>query len=249
MYLIRESKISLDNDFYKPGGYYNTLSASNSLQLPNCTLYALLRSWESLGKKVTGIARDTYGFPDAKEWLNTTKMPVLNNPKPGCIAVFGGSGNHVAFVEDVLDNGDCLITQSSYDTNKNNRGTNFWNKTTKTLRKNSVISGYGTVLGFIDVGVNDIRKTYGNLHVKDRMHRVRRGPGLSYPDVLEGCYAATGFYNATELKEADGYTWAKISDNAYIAIMDGVEYTGDFMSDNDKIKEAIKLLSEVVKNE
>lgn len=249
MYLIRETKISLDSEFYTPGGAYNTLSGSNILQLPNCTLYALLRSWEALGEKVKGIARDTYGFPDAKEWLNTTKMPVMDKPKPGCVVVFGGTGNHVAFIEDVLDNGQCLITQSSYDSNKNNRGVNFWNKTTKTLKKNSIVSGYGTVLGFIDIEVNDIRLTSGNLHVKDRMHRVRRGPGLNYPDVLEGCYAGVGYYNATDLKEADGYTWAKISDNAYIAIMDGVEYTGSTTSDNDKIKEAIRLLSEVVKNE
>lgn len=249
MYLIRESRITYNNEYYKPGGYYNTLSATNSLQLPNCTLYALLRAWESLGKKVTGIARDTYGFPDAKEWLNTTKMPVLDNPKPGSIVVFGGTGNHVAYIEDVLNNGQCLITQSSYSTNKNDRGSDFWSKTTKTLKKGASISGYGTVLGFIDVGVDDIRQASGDLHVVDRMHRVRRGPGLDYPDVLDGCYAAPGYYNASELKEADGYTWAKIADDAYIAIMSGVEYTGKNITNNDKIIEAIRLLTEVIQNE
>lgn len=249
MYLIREDKISLENKYYKPNGYYNTLSSDNALQLPNCTLYALLRAWESLGQKVKGIARSTYGFPDAKEWLKTTQKPIIDYPKAGSIAVFGGSGNHVLFIEDVLPSGGCLITQSSYTTNKNDRGTSFWNKKVMVLTKGATISGYGTLLGFIDVGVYDIRKTYGNLYVKDRMHRVRTGAGLNFEEVQAGCYCPQGYYEVSEIIENDGYKWAKLEDDCYIAIMDGVVYTETKNNKNDKIKQAIELLQGVLENE
>ena len=249
MYLIREDKITLDNAFYKPSGEYNTLGAYNALQLPNCTLYALLRSYEAIGSKVSGIARKNYGFPDAKEWLNTTEYPVINYPKAGSVVVFGGSGNHVAFIEDVLPDGNCLITQSSYTTNKNNRGVSFWSKKSLKLVKGSTISGYGTVLGFIDLSVQDIRVKEGNLKICERYHRVRQGAGLSYPDVKRGCYAPIGYYNVSETIEADGYKWAKLEDNSYIAIMEGVEYHATNKTDREKIEQAIRLLSEVLQNE
>ena len=257
MYLIRESRITDTNMYYKPAGLYNSLDAFNDLQLPNCTLYCLLRSWEALGSKVKGIARANYGFPDAKKWLETTECDILDKPKAGTIVVFGGSGNHVAFIEDVLENGKCLITQSSYLKNKNNRGESYWSKKEMFLNKGDVISGYGTVLGFIYVGVNDLRtkenKKKTQVKVTERLHRVRKGPGLEYNDFKVGCFAPVGIYNVEDIKEGNGYKWARLDTDCYIAIMDGVELieseTSKEKTNAEKIQEAIKLLQEVIQNE
>lgn len=73
MYLIRRNIsganiTSNPNKYFEPNGTFNTISATNDIQMPNCTQYCMLRANEALQatSKVSGIAQAGTGFGNAK---------------------------------------------------------------------------------------------------------------------------------------------------------------------------------------
>lgn len=103
----------------------------------NCTSYAWGRTCEVFGLSVaeklpTGNACNWYG-----QWSGNKGQ----KPKPGAIAVWSdGSAGHVAFVEEMYDDGSILLSQSDY--------TMYFFKSIKVTKEENYGSK-GTFLGFI----------------------------------------------------------------------------------------------------
>lgn len=76
----------------------------------NCTHYAYARSCELANRD---IRCDFTRFPDAGNWLNSdvSTWDRGDLPKPGSIGV---TDKHVFIVEDVYEDGTCLISESSW---------------------------------------------------------------------------------------------------------------------------------------
>lgn len=229
MYLIRRNIsganiTSNPNKYYEPNGTFNTISATNDIQMPNCTQYCMLRSNEALQatSKVSGIAQAGTGFGNAKNWYANTQMEKGSTPRPGSIAVFTGTYGHVAFVEDVVDSTHCNITQSSYDADKSLRNYKYWEKVDNQylVVGSATISGVGALLGYIYLPVDDVRVSRNTLvnqvRVTTDVLRVRTEPSLS-GGYSAGCFCPKGYYNVLDTRTADGYTWYKIDTDCWIA--------------------------------
>lgn len=106
-----------DNPFYTSG-----------YGLPNCTCYAYGRFWEisdlangsqDYDRKPTGLS-----LRDARHWISeSTGFETGSEPKLGAIACWRGEttayAGHVAIVEQILENGDIVVSQSAWtDTNR-----------------------------------------------------------------------------------------------------------------------------------
>lgn len=251
MYLVRESKISLSNPHYKPNGEYNTFSPTDDRQIPNCTVYALLRAYEAIGKKVKGIAsKNSYGFGNAKNWWDNSGMEKLSQPVDGCIAVFDGNCGHVAFVERVIDSTHAVITESSYHQNKDLRNKYFWNKQeAELIVGKATLSGVGKLLGFLKIPVDDIRvnpdPNKKQITATQTYHSVRINPSKTSNHVQDGCYLLPGTYDVLETTEAEGYTWCRIADNCWVAVCDDIVLSGSDPDIVAMLNECIAMLEKI----
>lgn len=87
--------------------------------LPNCTCYAWGRFWEISDPKGTGENKPNLPTGDAGTWiLSPGGYETGNTPKLGAVICFsdnsGGAG-HVAIVEQILDNGDLVTSNSAWN--------------------------------------------------------------------------------------------------------------------------------------
>lgn len=223
MYLQRLSVFDYaNNKYYVPNGDFNTKSSTNSLQMPNCTMYAYLRANEALEAtaRLKGIARaGSTGFGNAKNWYEETSYPTGTELREGSIAVFDGKCGHVAFVEKKIDATHAICSQSSYNDNKSLRNWEFWSQRTwELVPGKATVSGVGKLKGFIYLPVDDIRTSRNLLcdqvEVTKDYLRVRNAAGGA--TVNSGLYCPVGLYNVIETKEAElggtNYTWYKLED-------------------------------------
>ncbi len=113
--------------------------------LPNCTCYAWGRFWEISDTSGDGSNRPTLPTSDAGKWFSQVSgYETGTSPKLGAVICWsddtGGAG-HVAIVEQIMDNGDIVVSQSAWES------TYFWTNT------KSAADGYSynhyTFQGFI----------------------------------------------------------------------------------------------------
>ena len=259
MYLQRLSIFDYaNNKYYVPNGDFNTKSSTNSLQMPNCTMYAYLRANEALEaiSRTKGIARaGSTGFGNAKTWYEETGYPTGTELKEGSIAVFDGNCGHVAFVEKKIDSTHAIISESQYDDDKSLRNYKFFrSRQVELVVGKATLSGVGKLKGFIYLPVDDVRTDRNLLNdqvdvTKDYL-RVRDAAGGA--TVSSGLYCPVGLYNVLETKEAElngtNYTWYKLEDGFWIAHIEGETLYYPKQSDSTKdeeIKRLKKSLSEI----
>lgn len=99
------------------GGYNTQILGSprawNGSVLANCTGYVHGR-WMELGNTGTeynlssGHANTYYDYPDGYERGQEPRLGAV-------LCLSGGSAGHVAIVEEILDNGDIMVSESNYD--------------------------------------------------------------------------------------------------------------------------------------
>lgn len=95
---------------------------SQSAKTGQCTTYCYNRAIEVNGAApcwYEGSGDDGYGYyTNAKEWLKHYRSPYIvkspdYTPVPGDVVVWDGHYGHVAFVEQVYDDGTALLSQSN----------------------------------------------------------------------------------------------------------------------------------------
>ena len=94
--------------------------------LPNCTCYAWGRFWEISDKAGDGSNKPTLPTGDAGTWYpNVTGYEKGQTPKLGAVICWSKSGEagHVAIVEQILENGDIVTSNSAW------QSTFFYTKT------------------------------------------------------------------------------------------------------------------------
>jgi len=226
MFLVREKIFDYNNNkYYKPNSTFNVNAANASIAMPNCTMYCMLRGWEAMEatKRTTGIAIEgSTGFHNAKYWFTETGYPTGSEIRDGAIAVFDGNCGHVAFVERKIDSTHAVISESNYDANKNLRNWKFWRSREVELKVGkATLSGVGKLLGFIYLDVDDKRvcrdTSVDQVEITKTLVNVRQGAGLDKAYVCQGLYCPVGIYNVLSWKTCDGYTWAKLDNNCWVA--------------------------------
>ena len=95
--------------------------------MPNCTTYAWGRFWEISDASGDGSNKPTLPTSDAGKWFSQVSgYETGTSPKLGAVICWsdntGGAG-HVAIVEQIMDNGDIVVSQSAWE------GTYFWTNT------------------------------------------------------------------------------------------------------------------------
>lgn len=94
--------------------------------LPNCTCYAWGRFWEISDKAGDGSNKPTLPTGDAGTWYpNVQGYEKGSEPKLGAVICWSkqGEAGHVAIVEQILDNGDIVTSNSAWNS------TYFYTKT------------------------------------------------------------------------------------------------------------------------
>ena len=243
MYLERLSVFDYaNNEYYAPNGKFNTRSATDSIALPNCTMYCFLRMQEASEqtKRQNKWIRESGGFGNAKTWYDTTTLPKGSEIKDGSIAVFDGNCGHVAFVERKIDDTHALLTESNYNDNKSLRNWYFFNRrpSTELVVGKATISGVGKLLGFIYVPINDKRvakdTAKNQVQIIEDFVNVRKEPN---GDVWQkGCYCPMGIYDVVSKKVEDNYTWYQLDENMWVREGEWlIEYNASVEDDKDKI--------------
>lgn len=235
--------------------YSNKLNpfAMNDLWLPNCTNYAFGRSTEIANKNIRNDLMDSY--PNAQDWSSITKWKKGATPKLGAIGVWGGNKyGHVAIVERINDDG-ILFSQSNYARPINKQSSNYFETKLYKPVVGAVTSGVGlTFLGYIyNPYVRDLRTSKDTskdqVEVLADLIRVRK---TANGEKLQGRFCSKGLYNVLDLKE-DGYLWAKLDDDLWIATNDKEGWTKTYLKEVEdpliKENEELKKLNEDLQKE
>lgn len=254
MFLARLSEAGIkESPFYND----NSLSAFNGTAnaMPNCTAYAFARTAELCAP--TNVRDNVLfarkGADNAKMWYSTTLWKKGSVPKPGAIACWDGELGHVAVVEEVLDDGSVLVSQSNY-------GGTFFETREYSCKVGEVTDGVGLVFqGYIynpyanDKRTDSIHDGQVDVHA-DRL-RARKSPN---GELYEGLYCPIGTYDVISIVHEGDYDWAKIDDGVWIAMNDGwtvlreATETGDFEAyakELDSILGEIRTLKKRLENE
>lgn len=210
MFLERLSSYGLSDSPYYVQGDFNTSPSDSDIQMPNCTMYAYLRSFESVNaSKPFPIARKSTGFGNAKTWYSESPLKKGSEIRTGSIACFDGNYGHVAFVERKIDDNHALISESQYDPDKTLRNYKYWNKRVVELEVGkATLSGVGELQGFLYLDIDDIRTKRNDgeqIEILEDFVNVRTSPN---GDLLQkGCYAPMGIYNVLNKEQVNGYWW------------------------------------------
>lgn len=221
MFLERSKIFASDNKYYVEGGKFNVYTGST--RLPNCTAYCKLRQAESCelsSPKSMFKGRSATGFPEAKNWYNDTTFDKGSKIKNGAIAVFDGASGHVAFVERVIDSTHAIISESNYDSDKTLRNWKYWRtREVELVVGKATLSGVGKLIGYIYLPINDKRTSrdtrVDQVEIKETLVNVRTAPSKSV--IAQGLYCPMGIYNVLEWKTYNGYTWARLDTNCWVA--------------------------------
>lgn len=187
----------------------NPFHATGTYAMPNCTCYAYGRVWEINGVEPKGLC-----LRNAKYWFNeSTGFEKGMEPRLGAIMCFDGVAGHVAVVEQILENGDVVISQSNFG------GEFFF---TKTLKKSSNYNNYFTnvkFMGFLytyngEDAISNFNKPVPTKSVEEVAKKVVNGEygngadrkakleaeGYNYNEVQDRVNALLGNQQATNLK-------------------------------------------------
>ena len=126
--------------------------------LPNCTCYAWGRFWEITEQSgVTGVT-PALSHGNGGDWFDYTQdgYPRSEEPALGSVICFSqpGEAGHVAIVEQILDNGDIITSNSGYSRSPGgwNDPKYFWTETNPKstgYRSSWELSGGYELQGFI----------------------------------------------------------------------------------------------------
>lgn len=221
MILERLSASGIDTSpYYKPNGKFNLWDAGDELQMPNCTMYAYLRSFEICNATAPfPIAKSGLGFGNAKSWYSQSPLKKGSKLKSFSIAVFNGVYGHVAIVERRIDDTHALISESQYDDDKSLRNYKYWQKReVELVVGKATLSGVGELLGFLYLPIEDIRTlrdtTKEQISINEEFVNVR---GLPNGEVArKGCYAPMGIYNVQDIKNDGEYNWYQLDKACWV---------------------------------
>ena len=179
------------------------------------------------------------GYGNAKDWPENIEPDweahyVSDEPNyipaAGDICVFNGKYGHVIFLEEALNDNNYLISQWNKDSNEL-YSSDIWQKGTIIIGKEintGPVKCYmhykNNIEGSIAKPVPIDRDIYKiQLQVIDSAVNVRVGAGKNYPSLG---YAEPGYYNVfeTKLNTEDGYTWCKVGDYNWIAVIANATY-------------------------
>lgn len=164
------------------GGYYEGIKGKPGLfegsGLNNCTCAAwgLFAKTENNPACRVGCGTRTTATPyDASKWYELTQDGYKRSqtPEEGSIICYK---NHVAFVNEILDNGDLVIIESGYGA-KNQNG--LWTKTVKASENYYRGKIYGDFVGFILPKKQPAKQP--EIALEDAIERIAR-------EVLKGTY-------------------------------------------------------------
>lgn len=247
MFLERLSSFGLsDSIYYVPQGVFNTAPVDSDIQMPNCTMYAYLRSFEAVNAlKPFHIARKSTGFGNAKTWYSESPLKKGAEIRTGSIACFDGNYGHVAFVERKIDENHALISESQYDEDKSLRNYKYWQKRVVELEVGkATLSGVGELQGFLYLDIDDIRTSRNDreqIEILEDFVNVRTSPN---GDLLQkGCYAPMGIYNVLSKEQLNGYWWYQIDRKGWVREGEWLKYyepESDLYADLREIKRLIE---------
>lgn len=158
VFVPRLSAPSYDDPYWissSAGGLNGCVKIDGNSVLPNCVGYAWGRFYEVIGRYPTGLC-----MGNAKTWYDNTTgfQKSATEPKLGAVCVWGTNDGtafgHVAVVEQILENGDIVTSESAYG------GDRFLSKTI-TRESGYVYWHTRPFLGFIYPDV-DFDQTYSN---------------------------------------------------------------------------------------
>lgn len=207
----------------------------NARYLWQCTWYVYWRYFQVFGVYPCYHDRKkkTAGYNNAKTWLDNYKDATphwfAKEPKiafkQGDIIVFDGTYGHVVFVEEVVDNDHCFISQ--YNLSHPEQFSNdVW-------ERGGILEGdpynTGKPLGLLrckTISPVERNEYTDQVYVNEPTLRVRLEPNLGGQFY---CYCPSGYFNVYDESEADGYKWLEIEQGKYIADVgwdgtNGVQY-------------------------
>lgn len=247
MFLTRLNIFSQDNPYYIQGGRFNTFSAD--VQMPNCTCYAYLRMEEmmELTSPNNNLVSSAGGFPNAKNWYNTTSLPKGQVLREGSIAVFDGNCGHVCVVEKILDPTHAIISQSQYDSNKARRDYKYWERRSAELAPGkATLAGIGKLIGFIYPPIKDVRTKRDEgkeqVQIVDDFVNVRDSADGNIKN--QGCYCPAGIYNVLDSKEIDGFVWYKLDSKCWVRDGDWLVHYPEPSNEVSELKREIASLTD-----
>lgn len=238
-----------DSPYFVRDGKYNHYSSDN--QLPNCTTYCMLRTYEATeAKEPYPVAQNNLGFPPAKDWYRSSPLAKGSELKAGSIACFDGNFGHVAYVERVIDKTHAVISQSQYDSNKSLRNYKYFEtREVELVVGKATLSGVGELQGFIYAPINDIRvrrdSNKEQIEITQPMVNVRTAPnGYVY---MNGCYCPMGIYNVLSKQNDGTYTWYELEKDHWVREGEWLTYyeLSDLASLKKENEELKRLLKEI----
>ena len=229
----------------KQGGLSPCLlrNAATGSVLPNCVGYAYGRFMEILGAEScslsTGNAENWYGFlSDGYERGSEPKVGAIACWRKGEAYDPSDGAGHVAVVEEVLENGDILCSNSDY------YGRSFYTCTYKKASGYSLGAAY-RFQGFIYCPFEEAQLPMPEQRDESRLQleimadglRVRKRPELSAAVILGT--AKKGVYPVLESRDmtheaSNGYLWHRIGDAACVASKEG-QWTRLLQPEEDEI--------------
>ena len=252
IYLERLNAPSLESNYYKPFGEFNTSPPNSDVQMPNCTMYCYCRAFESCrATEPFPIAKDSLGFGNARTWFANSPLPKGSDLREGSIACFDGNYGHVAFVERKIDSTHALISESQYDDDKTLRNYKYWQKRIVELEVGkATLSGVGALQGFIYLPINDFRTKYTGkeqIEIIEDFVNVRISPEGRVS--LNGCYCPKGIFNVLDKAFVNGFYWFKIDENSWVREGDWLIYysNDDLARENAELKADMQRIMDIVR--
>ena len=218
--LTAPSKSDKNFIHYSKSGY-NTcimIDKSTGSVLPNCVGYAQGRLLEILGKKAVN-----WKLPacNAEDWFETAQkngFKTGQTPKLGAVVVWragqthnnaDGAG-HVAVVEEIMSNGDIVVSQSAWG------GTEFYLSTT-TKASGYMYNSNRPLLGFIYCGIEFEQPIPAS-------ENIVAGKKVALNNTP--CYSSETAKEAYGTKTGSFYLWDNVVRNGRIRITNAVSRVG-----------------------
>lgn len=200
-----------------------------------CTWYVYWRFFQVFGvfPCYNDRKKKKEGYNNAKTWLDNYKDATphwfAKEPniafKQGDIIVFDGHYGHVVFVEEVVDNDHCFISQYNLS-NPDEFSNDVWERD-GILKGNPYNTGKPLgLLRYENVMPVERNEYTDQVYVNVSALRVRLDPNL---DGEVYCFCPTGYFNVYGKSTDDGYDWFEIEQGKYIADIgwngtDGVQF-------------------------